>query len=163
MVIDANIFKGYFQLQIGKSHSLCGCPKKLFTCVTSYKPVFYDDIGIIEHEWRNVVDKDWFDAWLAASLSSGTIKYITAIKNQSIEKQLRSNGFPNGRDIVYVRVSIAVANDNNRCDFFTEDIDFYDPKLKGCRAATRQRLLTTSGGPIPKVLAKHRVKVQCAP
>jgi hypothetical protein len=163
VVVDANVFHGFFQMHIGKAHCLCGCPQTLLSTAASSNPVFHDTGGIVEHEWRNVVDIDWFDAWLASSLLSGTIQYIAPKRDVSLEKQLHANGFPGGRDIVYVRVSLAVAAAYAKCDFYTEDIDFYDPKLKGCKAASRLKLLTSSGGPVAKLLAKHDIDVQCVP
>jgi hypothetical protein len=163
VVLDANVFKGYFQVDIGRPHCLCGCPKALMAGFTSSNPVHHDDGGVIEHEWRNVVDRDWFDAWLAASLLDGIITYATPTRDVALEKKLQGEGFPSGRDIVYVRLSLAVANARGHCEFFTEDLDFYDPKSKGCQAGRRRKMLQNSSGPVAKLLAKSSINVCCVP
>lgn len=163
MLIDANVFNGFFQFDIGLPHTLQGCPNTLMATVTPSHPVHHDDGGVIEHEWRRVVDPDWFDAWLVSSLQSGLIQYQGPTKNVSVEKQLMNKGFPTGRDIIYVRVGLSVVASKGSCAFFTEDIDFYDPKMKGCKATTRKKILQAASGPVCKVLSKVGLVVECVP
>lgn len=163
MLIDANVFKGYYQIEIGKSHVLCGCPKQLFETTSSDNPVYYDNSGIVEFEWRNVVDYEWFEAWLSGRLQEGSIQFIEAAKNIALEKRLLGCGFPNGRDIVYVRLGLAVTTKKGECSFYTEDMDFYDPTLKNCTSTKRLKMLKSSSGPVAKILAKHGVNVACVP
>lgn len=163
MLIDANVFNGYFQSEIGRAHVLQGCPSALISTLSTDNPVHHDPDGIIEHEWRNLVDRDWFDAWLAANLQSGIVQYQKGEKDNSIESKIRSKGFPTGRDIIYVRVGISLAKKHGACDFFTEDLDFYDPTMKGGSAASRIKLLKASAGPVAKILGKGGLSVLCVP
>ncbi len=163
MLIDANVFKGYFQLEIGKPHSLNGCPRALMNTVSPTNPVYHDTGGIVEHEWRSVVDQEWFDAWLSANLQSGAVEYLPPTRIISLEKKLKGLGFPAGRDIVYVRVGLSVAEINGSCFFYTEDLDFYDPKLKSRNSATRIKALSSSVGPVSKLLAGVCISVRCVP
>lgn len=163
MIVDANVFKGFYQVDIGKAHSLCGCPAKLMSLVTPNRPVYHDDGGVLEHEWGAVVDRDWFEAWYSASLVSGLIKFCSAPKNLQVEKLIQGKGFPGGRDAIYVRVALTVVSLEESCVIYTEDLDFYNPKLKGCPAATRETILKSGNGPVSKILAKHQVTVSCVP
>lgn len=144
MLVDANVFKGYFQVEIGKTHDLRGCPRSLMSSITSDSPVYHDEGGRIEHEWRSVVDPEWFDVWLAASLQSGIVQYLPLTHDVSIEKRLKSLGFPSGRDVVYVRAGMTVVSRLAHCVLYTEDLDFYNPKLKSSNAATRLKVLQAS-------------------
>lgn len=164
MIIDANVFKGYFQAELGNSHSLCGCPTKLLGGATTLKPIYQDTGGIIESEWQAVVDREWFEPWLANQLIAGVITYIEGKKDLGFEKNLSTLGFPGGRDFVYIRVGISVAISlGSVCQLITEDLDFYDPKKKGCPAKTRHSLLTSSSGPVAKLLKKKNISVCCVP
>lgn len=163
MLIDANVFNGFFQVEIGKQHILQGCPKTLIDSASHQNPIYHDYNGLIEHEWRNVVDQEWFDVWLAAQFSTGTIALTAAINNNSLESKLKNVGFPTGRDIVYVRTGLAIAATNGSCLFFTEDIDFYDPTKKGCDSKTRKKIIANSTGPVCKLLGKSKIDVTCVP
>lgn len=163
MLIDANVFNGYFQSQIGRTHVLQGCPNTLISSLSDVNPVHHDPDGIIEHEWRNLVDRDWFDAWLAANLQSGIVQFQNGEKDNSLESKIKAKGFPTGRDIVYIRVGLSLAKNYGGCDFFTEDLDFYDPTRKGGPAATRAKILQNSSGPVAKILAKFGLNVLCVP
>lgn len=164
MVVDANVFKGYFQTAMGTTHSLCGCPMSLISAATPSKPIYHDVGRIIESEWQAVVDRDWFEPWLANQLMAGSISYIEPIKDSGLEKNLTSLGFPGGRDFVYVRVGMGVVSTYGAaCVFITEDLDFYDPKKKGCPAKTRHTILTSSAGPVAKLLKRRKVDVSCVP
>lgn len=163
MIVDANIFKGYFQHQMGTTHSLCGCPNKIIGKASAATPIYYDFDGIVENEWMSVVDRDWFASWLAAQLQSGAIAYAKPIIDSGLEKNLTTLGFPRGRDVVYIRLCLGVMQiKKSGCEFFTEDLDFYDPKKKRYPAKTRIAILTKSTGPVLKLLKKRDILVSCA-
>lgn len=164
MIIDANVFKGYFQVIIGSTHDLCGCPKKLIDKATASNPIYHDIDGIIASEWQAVVDREWFEPWLADQLEAGTIAYIIKKIDLGLERKLASNGFPKTRDVIYVRVGLSAVNLTGlACSLFTEDIDFYDPKKKGIASKTRKKMLAASSGPVAKLLKNSLIEVKCVP
>ncbi|MBR7791686.1 hypothetical protein KDM87_03695 [Undibacterium sp. FT147W] len=163
MLIDANVFKGFFQVEIGHTHSLCGCPKTLICSASSTLPIYHDTGKIIEHEWGNVVEREWFNEWLATQYVTGNIAIIEPIRDNGVESKITALGFPSGRDIVYVRTGLAVAKINKTCEFFTEDIDFYDPRKKGGSAPARVKAIKGASGPVAKVLRKSNLLVKCVP
>jgi len=126
-------------------------------------PLYQDDGRIIEHEWRNLVDREWFDAWFAAQLQSGVIIYRTTIRRDSLERKLTNGGFPNNRDRTYIRLALSIAGDSGSCEIYTEDLDFYDPTEKGCKSGRRTRILKASAGRVAKLLRRERVYVRCVP
>lgn len=164
LIVDANVFKGFFESTMGNSHALCGCPVQLMSRISAANPVFHDSGRIIESEWEQMVDREWFQPWLASQLMAGAISYVDPIRNLGLEKSLTNAGFPHGRDVVYARVGLgAVAVTGSPCMFFTEDLDFYDPKKKKCPAKTRAKLLAAAAGPICKVLKKKDIHVSAVP
>lgn len=162
--MDANVFKGFFESMMGNPHSLSGCPMQLMSRSSTDNPVYHDTGKIIESEWQQVVDRDWFEPWLASQLMEGTISYVEPVRDIGLEKSLKSAGFPLGRDIVYARVGLGVVALNSKsCTFFTEDLDFYDPTKKMCPAKTRAKLLAAASGPVCKILKKKNIFVSCVP
>ena len=164
MIVDANVFKGFFDSTMGNSHALSGCPVQLMSKCSADNPIYHDYGKIIETEWQQVVDRDWFEPWLASQLMTGAISYVETIRDRELEKKLTNAGFPHGRDIVYARVGLGVvAVKGKSCMLFTEDLDFYDPKKKNCPTKTRAKLLATAAGPICKILKKKDIHVSCVP
>lgn len=164
VVIDANIFKSYYEALInGTATVLTSCPKKIFDNLgVDHDYVGYlDEGGIIKHEWENLVDRQWFDAWFGDMLVLAHLELVTPYRDNGLESKLYSIGFPHGRDMIYVRVSRQVVNQRNRCTFITEDLDFFDPTQKQSSAKTRQKILLSSFGSVNKVLRKHGVDAKC--
>lgn len=164
MIVDANIFKGYFDSTMTTKHSLSGCPISLFAQFSTATPIYHDTGKIIESECQQVVDREWFEPWLATQLMEGTIAYVETVRNIELEKKLSAAGFPVGRDIVYIRVGLGVVGlKGGYCTLFTEDMDFYDPTQKKCASKTRAKILAAASGPVCKILKKSRVTVSSVP
>lgn len=163
-MVDANVFKGFFESMMGNQHSLSGCPMQLMSRCSSANPIYHDTGKIIENEWQQVVDREWFEPWLASQLMEGSISYIEPVIDIGLEKRLKNAGFPSGRDIVYARVGIGIVELKGKsCILFTEDLDFYDPTKKSCPAKTRAKLLAAASGPVCKILKKEDIHVSCVP
>lgn len=164
MLIDANVFKGFFQMEIGAEHPLCGCPRTLVGSASPNNPIYHDIDGIIESEWKTLVDREWFEAWLAHQLTVGSVAYIAKTTDTALERKLGQLGFPKGRDVVYIRAGLSVVNQTNACEnFYTEDMDFFDPKQKKSGGTTRKKILQKASGGVAKILRKARLVVQCVP
>lgn len=163
MLIDANVFKGYYHVEVGMAHELQGCPKALVESATKDSPIYHDVGGKIEFEWGSALPREWFSAWLANKLQSGVIQYLQPVIDTALEKRLLGLGFPPGRDKVYCRMGTALADLKKPCALYSEDIDFYDPKEKGCPKKRRIKILTKSAGPVAKLLRKRGVSVLCVP
>lgn len=164
MIIDANVFKGYFESTMTSKHSLSRCPVSLFAQFSAATPIYHDAGKIIESEWQHVVDREWFEPWLATQLMEGAIAYVETVRDMELEKKLTAAGFPVGRDIVYVRVGLGVVRlKGTGCTLFTEDMDFYDPTQKKCASKTRTKLLAAASGPVCKILKKRGITVSSVP
>ncbi len=160
MIVDANVFKGFYESEMGNAHTLSGCPIKLMSKCTPDTPIYHDVGRIIENEWQQVVDYDWFTTWLSVQLLAGKISYVEPKHDNELEKKMANVGFPKGRDIVYARVCLSVVDLKGQpCTLYTEDLDFYDPKQKKCTAKTRAKLLLAATGPICKILKKKKIHV----
>lgn len=163
MLIDANVFLGFYCVEMNNAHTLQGCPKTLMQSFSAQNPIYHDRNGVIEFEWGNLVDRYWFKAWLSDQLTNGIIQYIEPLKDLSVESKIKAAGFPSGRDIVYVRVGMGIVNRIGKCDFYTEDLDFYEPSKKGCTSSQRLKILSTSSGKVAKILIKNNLNVSAVP
>jgi len=158
IVIDAQILKGFFQevvLNIG--HGLSASPALLFNSGFRVHPIHVDDKGNFKHEWRAVVQPEWFDAWYADQIRDGVIREVAAPSDQQLKKQLSNIGFPvTGRDIWYARVCCHVAQTVGLCIFISEDLDFYEPKAKRSGSKYRNKILINELGSVQKYFRKEK-------
>lgn len=162
MIVDANVFKGFYEATLGRPHALHGCPIKLLASATPENPIHQDTGQMIESEWRKLVDPEWFNSWLADQFTSGNITLTDTIIDNGLEKNLYTKGFPKSKDIWYVRLGLGVVSrTQSKCQLFSEDIDFYDPSMKNCTSKKRTKTLTTGSGPIAKILKKQQIHPCC--
>ena len=159
VVLDANLFKAFFDKSVcGTEVNTNGCPVELFAKLGITFLATLDDEGIIEYEWRSLVQGEWFDAWLAEKLINAHIILVAAPTSIAVEKALQKLGFPKSRDVKYVRTALTnVARGHSH--LFTEDLDFYDPTQKGCAAKQRTKLLSGSKSKVQKLLRKYEVEI----
>jgi hypothetical protein len=129
--------------------------------------IFTDAGGIIEHEWANLVDPVWFQAWLADQLVSGKLIQVQASASPAVARDLYTLGFPRkrSRDIWYIRTAQALLAqpDAPRPGYLvSEDVDFYDPKIKNGDHKTRVKTIKESKGPIARYLRRNlAIEVLC--
>ena len=155
-VIDAQVVLGYFQETVQEREpSLTGKPSLVIRRLGREDHVFLDDSNQIEHEWRNPVPNEWFDAWYAKLLTEGAAVLVPTQTCTALRKQLWKLGFPrNSRDIWYVRTASAVADFHGAAVILTEDMHFYNPSEKGCPAKRRNKILLSGDGPVATYLCR---------
>lgn len=167
-VIDAQIFQQYFACS--QRSAACGLtcdPSFLFDLASEQLLLFLDEGEIIEHEWRNVVDRLWFDTWLAGEFARGKIRTIAVPPNGKLRRELLALGFPvrRSRDIWYVRTACeakVLAGTTEEMTLVSEDLDFYEPREKGAAHKRRMKILLASGGAVSKHLRReYQVLVAC--
>lgn len=163
LVIDANILKGYFEeTQIGSSPELTHSPQALFQRLGKGDTGYLDEGGQIQHEWRNVVDPEWFDKWYRDLLRQDGLSLIPVKPYPALRSSLGKLGFPNkGRDIWYVRTAKAVYEAFDSVVLVSEDLDFYNPKEKKGDHQRRLKILLAGNGPVVKHLRKEKIDVVC--
>lgn len=155
VVVDAQVVKGFFlESVLGQPNELTGSAALLFDSTFRRHPIFVDDSGIMQHEWRSLVEPEWFDAWFADLLRDGDVFEIRGVNNKHLRRKLQDMGFPTGRDIRYVNVSVAVCNRTGFCLLVSEDLHFYEPREKSASAERRAEILMTCGGRIARHLRK---------
>lgn len=155
VIIDANVVKGFFQRSIlGQDTDLTGCPVDALSCLTVDNFAIIDDGNMIFSEWRSVVDKEWFDPWIAKMLIDDLVHFIKVRADADISRQLRALGFPNSRDIWYIRTACSASSQFGKSCLLTEDIDFFSPKDKKNDSKRRSDILTSCSGPVAKFLRK---------
>ncbi|WP_157652346.1 hypothetical protein [Burkholderia ubonensis] len=161
-IVDANVLREYFrehvlEIQSELTHST------LFI-FDEARSIILDGGGQIENEWRNVVDPEWFDVWLARKLEGSEIDYVEVSNCPDLCNHVYGLGFPKGsRDIWYLRTAVACAlNFKKISNVVTEDIDFYNPKKKSLNGAARVAMLKNSNAPIRKTMKKnYNVNICC--
>jgi len=163
MIIDANVIKGFFQEDVlGLPSGLTESPAVIFASLSNELRIFVDSIAIMENEWRNVVEREWFDGWYSSMLTSDKIQIIKPKINPYFAKKLYLLGFPKNRDIWYVRTAEAVSIMNNICILVSEDIHFYDPKKGSTSGKARLKVLCSGNAPVRKLL-KRRISTLATP
>lgn len=163
LVIDAQVVCGYFKETVLEIESpLTEKAKLIFERVGVEDRAFLDETGHIEHEWRNVVEPEWFEPWYASLLNEGATQIPTRTC-QALRRKLEQLGFPRGsRDIWYVRTAKAVVDRYDRAVIVTEDMDFYDPTQKQCNAKRRCRILLSGDGQVARYLyRREHVDIKC--
>ncbi len=164
-VLDANIVKGVFEEDVHGTHDLTDSPGSVLRrIIASGERICIDDGGLMQAEWANCVEREWFENWFLTLASESNLTAISPIDCRHILKRLRIDyGFPQTRDRAVLTVALTDAATQGRSRLLTEDLDFFDPKAKG-QAKTRQRLLSgQTSAPVATFLSsKHKVKVQSA-
>jgi len=156
IVIDANVFEGFYKEAIlhKDDHQLTDSPTKIFKRLGQEDITFFDIDGHIRSEWRNLVAPEWFDVWYPDLLLGGCAYEISVESCYQLRNQLRKLGFHCKKDFWYIKTAKSIRNDNIPI-IITEDLDFFNPKMKKCNSKTRQKLLSNSCGPIANFLCKN--------
>ncbi|MBP1015933.1 hypothetical protein J8628_03295 [Serratia fonticola] len=156
LVIDANIFKGFYQefvLELSVNNtSLTGSTLKLFDA--DDKIIYMDEGTQIENEWRNVVCPEWFNAWLIDSIEAGNVINIPISNQETILNALKTKGFPSTGDKWYIRTAVSLIDENHEVNFITEDLDFYDPTKKNLKGPKRISTMKSKSSVVRKHLFK---------
>ena len=174
LVIDANIIKGYYMetvLEIDPGLTGSVIPIMEPTGKTDY--IFLDSNGIIEHEWENPVDPEWFSPWFAKLLNDECAFIIEVDMCNELRKKLKRLYFPvYSRDIWYIRTAKSILKNeralrympdgSNYCFIISEDIHFYDPRKKGTNAEQRHKIIISCQGPVSDFLSDEEgILVSC--
>ena len=167
LVIDANIVKGYYQEivlgldVVNRPDGLMASPSPIFDQLGSTLTCYLDEGGIIEYEWRGVVENEWFFSWFGDMLVNGSIQKLPTNKDKAIENKIIDKGFPASRDHRYVQVAAAIIRLElaDESYLLSEDLDFYDPTKKSGKASTRKKILELGRGPVSKILKKYGINV----
>lgn len=163
IVVDANILAGFFkEIIVGKQCDLTICPEKIFENAGKEYKIFLDDGGHIEKEWEEVVDREWFKAWLEKMFDNDAVIQISTKTYYQLKEKIRKLGFPNSKDIWYVRVAKSISEIEGDAELISEDLDFYDPKKKTLTGDKRITFLLRGKGKVAKYLRKSEdINVIC--
>lgn len=158
LVIDAQLIKAFFQED--QQRGTPECTASMATVIQklgSTSAAFVDGEGKIEHEWRSLVEPEWFVAWYAGALDSGAVELIDIDRKHELVKALEAKwGFPKDScDSWYIFTSCAVVRDLHcRAVLLSEDLDFYEPSEKRCDSKRRRALLTQQKGQVARYLRR---------
>lgn len=161
-VVDANILKAFYEKTVLEIEgSLTACPEEV---IEGLEYIYLDDGGQIEHEWRSLVDPEWFESWLSNEMAIGNIGLLQVDNHAATCKKIYKIGFPRGsKDIWYVRTAKQVSISQAKPSvLITEDIDFFDPTKKGTSGEARIRVLKSKNSKLKKLLYKEEdISVLC--
>jgi hypothetical protein len=173
VVIDAQIVKGYYEESVlGIKTILTSEATKIFDRLGHQDRTYLDDRGHIEHEWKQPVEPEWFNAWFAELLINDAARRIPVDTCYELRQQLEKFNFPTkgkeGKDFWYIRTARAVAQlTHNNCSpraiIISEDIDFHEPVKKGnVKSNERIRILLSGQSAIINFLSKkENIHVCC--
>jgi hypothetical protein len=158
LVIDAQLVAGYFrEVEKNEEPFYSGPVKDLMRRLGVSDLAYVDDDGLIEQEYRDLVETEWFEAWFGERLEVGDILILSGDASLALMRVLYTKfGFPkNSKDRHYVALARAIVQGGvEEAAIVTEDLDFYDPKAKAGTARNRRRLIASQSGPVAKHLAK---------
>jgi hypothetical protein len=164
VVVDANVFKDFYRGSVGGHETeLTASAVDIFHDEKYHGLILIDEGGQVESEWRQVVDPQWFAAWLDAELHRGFLVMHSADNHPALVKDLNDLGFPKGsRDVWYVRLSkSAVGARCREISLVSEDLDFYDPSSTA-KGDARVKLMKRPNAPVRKYLRRsHEIHVNC--
>lgn len=164
LIIDANVIAGYYRESVlGDDAGLSAQTENVFDGIGTEHRVFLDDQQQVETEWRNVVDREWFEAWYGDLLASGAGTLLPVGTCNVLRGRLEAFGFPRGsKDFWYIRTAIAVVQVYGNAVILTEDMDFYEPSKKSLSDRPREIILLASAGKVAKHLQKKEgISVIC--
>jgi hypothetical protein len=158
LIVDAQVVKGFYQdTVLGKGHALTESASLIFDASFRKHAIYVDDEEKLRSEWRSGVAPEWFDIWYTDLLRDDVIREIRSPADKNLRKKLEALGFPfSGRDIWYARVSNATSCSIGFAILVSEDLDFYEPKEKGCSAKRRNEILLKELGSVRKYFKKER-------
>src|SRR5262245_41925440 len=126
LIIDAQILAAYFrETVLDLPPILTAATSAVFALLSDEIPADVDEGGKVEHEWKSVVEPEWFSAWFASLVRDGKIQFRKTRPEREVIKRLRLRGFPATRDVWYVRVACAVRADQGSAILVSEDMDFF--------------------------------------
>jgi hypothetical protein len=161
VVIDAQLLAGlYRETIVGEAPAYSAATTDLFARLGSEDLGYMDRDGVIESEYRALVDPDWFDAWLGDRLQAGDFVISAGRRCPALLKILVvQHGFPRrSKDCRYIELCCGVVEATGEWTaLISEDLDFYEPKAKAANSSYRQRVLASGRGPVARHLKKHEM------
>lgn len=165
VIIDAQLVAGYYrEVEVGEAPAFSASTVTLLNRLGVVDQGFVDTGGVLEQEYRDVVDPDWFEAWYAQRLAEGHFEEVDAPPCPDLIRCLVvSCGFPRGsKDRHYIALAAAVSGGKrDPSSLITEDLDFYDPTQKQVAHKRRMRILQKQTGCVAKELKRAHVVVRC--
>lgn len=163
IVIDAEIAKGYYEEAVlSKEDGLTASTLPLFNRIGVHDMVHFDSGGHIKAEWKALVDPMWFDAWYPGLLISGGAFEIDVETCYMTINTLKTYGFPDSKDVWYVRTAKAVVDTHGKSVLISEDIHFFDPSMGACSGKARKKILIGRKGKVCRFLTgKEKIEVHC--
>lgn len=160
IVIDANVYSEYYKQCCHNQY--CHDPIDDLLSTPGLK-IFFDESNKIATEWENLCCKELTRAVIIEMLDNGIAVEIPIETFPIICKKLRQLGFPQGKDRVYIQTAKSAVKITKRDTFLiTQDIDFFDPKLKNSNEKTKAKTIRSSNAPICKYLRKNEnVHIKC--
>lgn len=167
IVIDANVFKGFYMEEVlGSSNTdLTDSTLPIISSLGVRYQLILDTGNKIQTEWLMVVHNDeWLTEWLAKKLINGqaSVVPVSAKQGQGSLKKLHSMGFPKSRDVWYIRTAAASQTYCNAksATLLSEDLDFYAPKRKSqLSGKSRREFLKKGRGPVAESLRRDKIYV----
>ncbi len=162
-IVDANVFQAYYQKNLGLVlPEVTEDPTKLFeNFLKGIFKIYFDEGTHIKSEWEAVVEREWFGRWFQKLLTEGDVHFVKLTRCDFI-KHIQGLGFPTTKDIRYLQAAKSVTSIGGNVFLVTEDIDFYEPKLKLAGLKKRHKIMKNGSTKITNFLRKKQnINVNC--
>jgi hypothetical protein len=126
-----------------------GIAIKAFEKAQALGKIVFDNDGHIRQQYidaRKGFGEQLFNAFFEQAVLRGTVQIVANVGNQQLRKQLIASGLPR-KELHYFQ-----AADTAKAAFIvSEDIDFFDPKLKRANESAKRRAKSARTGCICKL------------
>lgn len=161
-IVDANVIKAYYHQINDLSREITLDPAHFIEA--DQVRLIIDIDGHIKQEWDNVVGGEWLSGWYNANLISDKIQQIIITDDCRPLKQrlVKQCGFPNSKDIWYIKTAKSNADTDNVNIIVSEDMDFFDPtKKKTLSGSKRLAQLRKNNNPVQKEIRGEGFSILC--
>lgn len=153
-VIDANCWKAYAEDNL---RMVVGCGQKIFDKARAAGKIAMDEGGHIKHRYLACMpgQEAMLQLFIEELTISGKLKLVVPTATQGVRKDFRELGIPN-EEWIFLRTAIACAPSI----VISNDVDFFNPKLKAASAKAHRACKENPNAPVCKKMRKsHAVEV----
>lgn len=129
-----------------------GVATQAFSKAQHQGKIVFDDEGHIKQQYidaRKGFGEQLFNVFFEEAVLSGTVKIVSSASDQKIRNSLIASGLPR-KELHY----FYAAHASSASYIVSEDIDFFDPKLKTAKEPAKTRAKTSRKGCICKLVRK---------
>jgi hypothetical protein len=153
-VIDANCWAKYCDDIL---HRAEGEGFRVFEKAKTKGAILLDGGDLIATQYKQTSGQTVFETFFNEGVVTGAIKLVKAEANAELRKKLVQLGVPK-----YEHIFFKTAISGQASYLVSEDIDFFDPRLKLAQENAKEAARRNKNSPVPKAFRKeHNFEICC--